>query len=490
LRPPVYCQPMDAWSRRRSRDPAGRPRITLLALLVLALVGATPAGSTPKQDQTASGGDELWTSRFNGPATNSGDAPSAVVVSPDGSTVFVAGAGEFGVGIHHPGFMTIAYDAATGKARWAARYKGPGDASDTVNAIAVSPDGSRVFVTGESFSGDDSDYDYATIAYDASTGARVWLKRYNGPRHDHDLAESISVSPDGSKVFVTGQSLGDNDYDYLTVAYDASTGARLWARRYVDGEVAHSIASSADGSMVFVTGEAEGKDRTSDWGTVAYEASTGRWLWTRRYDGLGNGDGAAAIVSSPDGSTAFVTGWSFRDESGSDYLTIAYDAATGVERWARRANGPANGKDTAAAIAISSDGSKVFVTGRLDPSAGFGDAADFFTVAYGAADGVVLWARQFDSSPEQSHEEAVAIAASPDGSNVFVTGLSPGANGLNDYFTIAYDESAGTLRWARRLNGPDDGHDYAEAIAVSPDGSAVFVTGTSSNDWLTVAYGA
>ena len=56
--------------------------------------------------------------------------------------------------------------------------------------------------------------DYATIAYDAATGADLWVNRYTAP---NSFAYSIAVSPDGSKVFATGRSKGD----YITVAYAA-----------------------------------------------------------------------------------------------------------------------------------------------------------------------------------------------------------------------------------------------------------------------------
>jgi DNA-binding beta-propeller fold protein YncE len=88
--------------------------------------------------------------------------------------------------------------------------------------VAVSPDGSRVFVTGYS-AGSVSYNDYATVAYDAPTGKEVWARRYNGPANGLDAANSIAVSPDGSRVFVTGSSSGSNGYgDYATIAYSAS----------------------------------------------------------------------------------------------------------------------------------------------------------------------------------------------------------------------------------------------------------------------------
>ena len=78
--------------------------------------------------------------------------------------------------------------------------------------VAVRPDGSQVFVTGESSGNGGYTYDYATIAYDAATGTKLWTQRYPG---SPDGAHAIAVSPDGSQLFVTGSG-------FVTIAY--STG--------------------------------------------------------------------------------------------------------------------------------------------------------------------------------------------------------------------------------------------------------------------------
>src|SRR5439155_6931371 len=104
--------------------------------------------------------------------------------------------------------------------------------------------------------------DYGTAAYDTSTGARVWGQTYNGPGNGYDEGHSVAVSANGSKVFATGGSVGSIDYDYATLAYSASTGTQLWVSRYAgagDGvDIARSLALSPDGSKVFATGSTQG----------------------------------------------------------------------------------------------------------------------------------------------------------------------------------------------------------------------------------------
>jgi hypothetical protein len=80
--------------------------------------------------------------------------------------------------------------------------------------VAVSPGGGAVFVTGT------SQDDYATVAYNAATGARRWASRYNGPQNKDDFASSLAVSPGGSAVFVTGTTATfTSSADYATIAY-------------------------------------------------------------------------------------------------------------------------------------------------------------------------------------------------------------------------------------------------------------------------------
>ncbi len=84
--------------------------------------------------------------------------------------------------------------------------------------MAVSPTGGTVFVTGWSTGA--SANDYATVAYNAATGAQLWVRRYHSSGTFGSYGLSVTVSPSGNRVFVTGESSGaTSGFDYATIAY-------------------------------------------------------------------------------------------------------------------------------------------------------------------------------------------------------------------------------------------------------------------------------
>ena len=282
------------------------------------------------------------------------------------------------------GFEPSARASIQGSRLWVSRYQGPAQGSDEARKIVVSPDGTKLFVAGSS----DTPHgaaDIATAAYDPSTGATLWVKLWDGPGHYVDSAQDVAVSNDGSKVFVTGYTFTESNtgIDYATVAYDSSTGTQLWVALY-DGSGANAtdsataIASSADGGMVFVTGYSNGGGSGNDYATVAYDADSGAQVWVTRYTSPGsNQDIPTAVAATMDGATLFVTG-AAAGSGASDYVTVAYDAVTGVELWVQDYDGGV-GINGANGLVTGLGGAAVFVTGY---SFGFGTDYDYATVAY------------------------------------------------------------------------------------------------------------
>jgi len=437
--------------------------VTVAAAAVITLAAVSPAAAgaaghalragsgAPARAGRAASGARLWFRRYNGPEP-SWNSASAVAVSWDGARVFVTGtSGKKGA----DNYATVAYSAATGRKLWARRYI----SGNAWGPVLVAVSRTSVFVTGTILSPLETRNRATTVAYNVATGRRLWFRSHIVGSGG---ASSIVVNSAGTAVFVTGTG--------GTVAYSTATGSQLWARR---GRSGLSVTVNAAGTAVFVTGK----------GTVAYDAATGRQLWVvDPPPGNGVEEGRSVGVNAA-GTTVFVTGTS-QNAAGQDaeYATTAYSASTGSQLWASYYTLPGDTSDQASSIVVNPTGTAVFVTGireDVGPPGGFGDYA---TVAYDAVTGSQLWARGYDGAATDDVFDfsAPALAVSPDGTTVYFTGTS------NGYRTLAYNAATGTTLWARHY--PTNSRDDASAIAVSPRGTAVFVTGTTAADYGTVAY--
>jgi DNA-binding beta-propeller fold protein YncE len=248
-----------------------------------------------------------------------------LTVSPDGGEVFVSVLRSRG---GEPTHVVLAEDAATGARRWASHDTGPISFTDeTPITVAAAPDGSAIFVAGTA-EGRDRATRFGTLAYDPATGALLWARRSAGAPGAHAVANAFAVSPDGSKVFVSGQTSSGRPTVYATVAYRAATGATVWTRTYAGPaggyNAANAIAVTSDGGRVYVTGESAGQGGDVDVATLAYRAVDGTKVWGSRFGGPSSGDGRAlAVAVGPNGRRVFVAGVS--DQGGAQYfLTIAY----------------------------------------------------------------------------------------------------------------------------------------------------------------------
>ena len=467
----------------------------LAALAVVTVAGFAPAKALSPQRALASAAGAVTSTSAPGGTKlwaasyrdhTQGNYPNAVVASPDGSTVFVTG----GSGQAH--FTTVAYNAATGARRWVARFYGLGYSQPF--STALSPDGSELFVVGQSESAGFAVPGHLVIvAYNANTGAMLWVQH---PFNRNSVATAAAVSPDGSTVYVTGvvaNRSGIGGY-VATFAYEAATGTPRWMASYrgnLPGETVQSVVASPDGRKVFVVSPVEDSSGSPFVVTLAYDAAAGAPLWTRIVKGETS---ERDMAVSPDGSAVFVAATVTGSAGGSSFETVAYRAATGARLWQQSYQGPQS-TSVANALTVSPDGQDVFVTGSSSDGGSGPILVDYATVGYSAASGTQLWARSYQPSSviSQNKDGAVAAGVSTDGSLVFVTGTTPGfrSDSVN-FTTIAYQTATGVPSWVARFRGR---RDFANAtdLAVSPAGQAVFVTGfigvhDGCCDFGTVAY--
>lgn len=465
-----------------------------LPALAAAAAALLVGGSAAAADCVLQGFDdrcEAFVSLYNAPNNNPDDGYEDIrdmVLSPDGGRVYAVGISDVGPDSanFHYDYSTVAFDASNGAILWTQAYDGPSEAGQNyAHGIAVSPDGTRVFATGGEGTVALQQGNYGTVAYDAATGDELWRAVYDFRADGIDLAYDAAVTPDGSTLFVTGQSRGYAanpsvyNYDAATVAYDAETGEQRWAARFdgklVDGFEAYDIGErievAPDGSTLYVSGFGN----TGDAITIAYDAETGTERWQAAYDN-GDFDFVGDSTLSPDGSTLYVSGGSDDPNSpqlprlnDADAVTVAYDSATGDERWVARDRAMFPQGDAGLSIAAADD--RVYVAGQTTSAP---LDLDWLVVAYDAATGTQVWRKQFDG-PLYYDETARALTLSPDGQTLYVVGEA--ADGFTHSWatTRAVDAATGIVRWIARYGISPDGLVYHLPKFVVANGTRVLV---------------
>ncbi len=251
------------------------------------------------------------------------------------------------------------------------------------------------------------------------------------------------------------------------------------------GDGSGGLAVDPSGN-VFVTGSSRNAGGNADIATIKY-SNSGLPLWTNRYNGPGNADDYGTAIAVHTNGDVFVAGNASVAGGSSDFVTLKY-SNSGTPLWTNRHNGPGNGYDAATALGLDRSGN-VYVSGYVR---GAGGNYDFTTLKYSNA-GTALWTNRYNG-PGNGDDGPQALAVDVS-SNVVVTGYSPGAADNLDFVTIKYAPNGSPL-WTNRYDGAANGDDFARGVAVDTNGN-VFVTGDTLrgigvglNDYATLKYSA
>ena len=319
-----------------------------------------------------------------------------------------------------------------------------------------------------------------------SQPSTIWAKVYNGPLNQQDSSVGVSVNSAGN-VFVTGWSIGSGTAsDIVTIRYNPATGDTLWVNRYngVSNLEDKVSAITSDANAVYVTGWSFVPSR--DIVTIKYDAATGNRLWTKTYNGTGNGGDYGFAIAVDGAGNVYVTGRS--DVGGAQkFTTIKYDAAGNVVAgWPSIYTGGISSTfDQAQALKVDGSGN-VFVTGK----SGTAGTEDYLTLKINN-NGTVAWAKKYNGT-QNSEDNAVALVLDNSATNVYVGGYSFRTGGVQDYMTIRYSASTGDSTAAASYNGPLASTDQLTAMAID-NANNVYVTGFSAAsgsgfDYATIKY--
>jgi 6-phosphogluconolactonase (cycloisomerase 2 family) len=380
--------------------------------------------------------------------------PTDVSVSPDSAHVYVVGRSGYSA------LAVYSRDSATGTLTFVEDIRNGVDGIDDAGSVTVSPDGSHVYAA--SFNGDA----LSVFNRDSATGALsiVEIQR-NGVGGAEGLsgASSVTVSPDGAHVYVTGS----NDDALAVFSRDSATGALTFVEvvrngvNGVDGlNGASSVTVPPDGVHVYATAGILNPTRPDDALAVfTRDSATGVLTFVEVHRDFVSGFGIeSSVMVSPNGAHVFVG-----SHYGQTFAMYNRDSATGaltfVEPEIELLNEVA-GLRGVEFIAMSPDGDHVYATSGT-PSR---------TIAMFSRDiatGLLTFVDVHALGDPRS------MAVSSDGAHVYV----PNTNSIT---VLSRDSATGVLtivEWVRDgLNGVD-GLNGARSLTVSPDGSHVYAVG-------------
>jgi DNA-binding beta-propeller fold protein YncE len=378
----------------------------------------------------------------------------------------------------------------------------PGTPLSGAGAIALSPDSKSLYVASlrsgtitHFFAAANGQISYdGCVSNDGSGGLCA-----DAPGSPLTAAEAVAVSPGGGSVYVASEGLagagsatvthffaapgGQLNYDGC-ISNDISGGCAAAPGSSLIG--ANAVAVSPAGSSVYVTAPgyithffaAPGGQLTYD-GCISNDGSGGLCA-----DAPGSPlSGAQAVAVSPDGRSVYVVSGT------SGTLTHFFAAAGGQLSYDGCVSSNGSGGACAAAsadaltsptsVAVSPDGKSVYVTAAQP-----GAVSHFFAAAGGQLtyDGCISndgSGGACANAPGSPLGNATSVAVSPDGSSVYVA--SPAASGTLSTFAVA---SGGQLTYSGCISsdGSDGGCTDAPGkslqgvtrVAVSPNGNSVY----------------
>jgi hypothetical protein len=281
------------------------------------------------------------------------------------------------------------------------------------------------------------------------------------------------MAVDGAgNAYLAGVSFRDSTNDVLALKY-TSAGTLEWATAW-DSPWHHYDTGTAcrlgpDGRLV-VVGYCQ-KDTVigaKDW-VVLKLSPTGGIEWERFYDGPGQGEDIPAALAIGSDSSIYVTGFAVSAAGDTDCVTLKY-SATGDLLWERGEDAGPGAEDVGNAVALDEAGGALYVAGT---TLGADGVSSYLLLRYGL-DGARDWMRLYTGPSADWNEAGLVAVRSGD---LIVGGTSTGAGTELDYSVLRYS-TAGSMLGNARFAGADSAADYPAALALEAGGD-VYVTGTT-----------
>jgi hypothetical protein len=397
----------------------------------------------------SSDGIQLWVSFYDGPIDT--DWPKAIAVDDSGKYIYVAGYTQVDEnGVDHD-WILIKIDADTGDTLWTRIY-GSANFFEFAGHVAVGHSGD-VYVAGMAGSISHPGVDAFTIRkYDKYGNLLGMVQGRDGPgAHPGAMVLDDDENVYLTGVDQIPTIIASEKYDkflslqWARIEMDTLLRERVATAMAVDDSGNVYIVGYCNGSWYGITPTPD--DTISDYFILSYNDVSGIPRYWKEYScpPEDSSDAATGVVVDDAGQYIYVSGFgNGRTTSLRDIWTMKIVAATGDTVWTRKFNGPGNGNDITAGwgdfgipgplsipMVMDPSGTILYIAGATEETPGSNNA--YLVMAYDTG-GDLLGSHVYDLGYDDKPEEIVISSAG----KPYVTGCGQVMFYLDDFLTVKY----------------------------------------------------
>jgi DNA-binding beta-propeller fold protein YncE len=404
--------------------------------------------------------------------------PTGIAFNTDGTKMFVVG--DVGKDVNEYTLST-GFDVST--ASFVDSFSV--NSQDTApTAIAFNTDGTKMFMVGSTT---DTVYEY-----DLSVGFDVSSASYSSTSFSVSSQELIPLglafNPDGTKMFVVGNS-NDTIYEYsLSTGFDLSTASYSSNSFSVASEelTPSGIAFNSDGTKMFISG-ASGDDVNKYTLSTGFDISTASY--SQSFSVASQDISPTDLAFNTDGTKMFVVGNDGNDIN--EYNLPIGSVSLGTGSFASADVGKTIEANSGVLILTATDGSFSEVTAPTSYDQVASGSWEMYAVVYNTTDGdlelsgttinqykvsTASFVQNFSVSAQET--EPTGIAFNTDGTKMFIVGNN--GDDINEYnLSTAFDISTAVYSQNFDVSGQDSS---PNGIAFNNDGTKMFIAGGLGND--------
>jgi hypothetical protein len=335
-------------------------------------------------------------------------------------------------------------DGETGQLVWFDTYS-------TLNnerpvAAACDADG-NLYTVGRAFG--TGFYDLVVQKYDGTYGTNQWTQHIGSAVYLDDIGWDVAVDSQGRVVVAGLLGVSLSEAESVVAVLDPTFGETVWQQTLPGAvynvEVIGGWLAIADNDDVILGTRIWTATTGYDLVLHRFAAADGRDVYHQQWNSGGaNADDPRDMIMDAAGDLVFA------GVSGGDYMAAKFDGDTGQFMWLGSYAGPPNWYDVATCVA-EAPGGDIVVSGFSD---GTSTGWDIATVAFGAADGAMLWEMRFDGYGQSDEARDVTVSGSGD---VVVAGYCYSYDTSNDLLAAYYDAGSPTA-------APDQGVPAVSAL--------------------------